>query len=281
MIGSFRASWLKLRKRPAVWILGSLLVALLVLLTYVLSYLIFNNPPKGANFGSTDPRSLKVILYPTNYVRTTLSAFSGLGAAIALILGVLSYGSEYGWGTLKTVFTQRPGRLATLAGNLLALGAVIAIMVAALFAAGAVCSSVIGSLDGRGGDWPAATTILKGAAAAWLIMAMWAAFGVVLSILFRQSALAIGIGLLYSLVIESIVFGLFGQVDWLKTIEKGFPGANANSLVASFGSGLRRGAAGASPDPLVGGTQAALVVLLFLVVFLVISAGLLRARDVT
>ena len=41
------------------------------------------------------------------------------------MLGVFALGSEYGWGTLKTLFTQRPGRLRVFAAKLAALGIVL------------------------------------------------------------------------------------------------------------------------------------------------------------
>ncbi|UOT06975.1 hypothetical protein MPY17_15090 [Rhodococcus opacus] len=47
------------------------------------------------------------------------------GGALMLILGALTIGSGYGWGTWKTVFTQGPPRSAALTGTLLALLTVV------------------------------------------------------------------------------------------------------------------------------------------------------------
>jgi|SRR5665213_317973 len=53
---------------------------------------------------------------------------------------------------------------------------------------------------------------------------------------FRQSAMAIGLGLAYALVIESLVFGVLGPLgDSFKQIHDWFPIANAGHLQQSFG----------------------------------------------
>ena len=44
MIGSFKAEWRKLRKRPAVLTMAGLLLALVVLIGYAISYLTYTQP---------------------------------------------------------------------------------------------------------------------------------------------------------------------------------------------------------------------------------------------
>ena len=51
------------------------------------------------------------------------TGFPFFGGVFALMLGVFALGSEYGWGTLKTLFTQGPSRLRVFAAKLAALGA--------------------------------------------------------------------------------------------------------------------------------------------------------------
>src|SRR5205807_120599 len=95
-------------------------------------------------------------LYPLRWVQTTIGAFGAGSVAgpIALILGVLVAGGEFGWATLKTVFTQRPGRVAAMVGKMCALAGILGVLVAALFAATALCSMLIGIRDGTAGVWP-------------------------------------------------------------------------------------------------------------------------------
>jgi ABC-type transport system involved in multi-copper enzyme maturation permease subunit len=277
---AFAAEWLKLRKRPAVWVLGIVQLALVVLLDYAVLFLILLTRPSTVSFGpGQTAESLRQILYPEHFVTNVLNNFSGgFGGAISLILGVLVVGSEYGWGTLATVFTQRPGRVETFAGKVAALAAVLAVFDALVVTGGAVAAALIGAYYGHLTPWPSVGDLVKGLLAAWLLMGLWAGLGVLLSVLFRQSALAIGLGLVYAIAVEGIVFGLLGQFSWVRNVEKVFPGANGTALVDSFGS---VGRAPNAPGPVVGPGQAVLVLLAYLVAFVLLSLLLLRRRDVT
>src|SRR5258708_35505356 len=117
MLGSLSAELLKIRKRWAIRILVVIFVLVLVLLSYVLSYTIYKNPPP--RFGENLPRGTTIAdllsgLYPPNFHRVALSGAGGLGAPIAIILGVLAAGSEDGWGTCKTSFTREASRFPRL-----------------------------------------------------------------------------------------------------------------------------------------------------------------------
>ena len=280
---SFSAEWLKLRKRPAVWVLGVILVALAAVFQYAVLYFVVATQPRNANLGAgLTADDLRVSLHPLHWVQTTLGTFStgSFGGPVALILGVLAYGSEYGWSTLRTVFTQGPGRLATVAGKVGVLAAILAIYTIAVFAGSAGLSAAIGAVDGVVSPWPTVVDAVKGLVSGWLILGMWAGFGLVLSVLFRQSALAIGLGLIYAIVLEGVVLNLAAQVSWVRSALPWFPGWNATSLVRSFGSALPATATTISQGPRVGGVQAAMVVAAFAVVFVAISAALLQIRDV-
>jgi ABC-2 type transport system permease protein len=277
VLASFRGEWLKLYRRPATWVLGLVLVALLLVVTYgfvVLAVVVLGGSPSRPGAPAA-LQPLKPTLYPAHFLGTTLGAFSGIGYgnAIAVIVGVLAYGSEYGWGTLKTVFTQRPGRLATMAGKLLAVALILAVYAAAFLAAGAAASAVLGGVYGQLTPWPGILDVVKAFLAAWLLTGLWTAFGVALAVLLRQAALAIGLGIVYAIAVEGIVINTLSLVSSLQNVQRAFPGANATALVQSFGRA--RAAA-----PLVDPTQAVLVVAGYLVVFLVVSAAALRLRDV-
>ena len=280
MVSAFRAEWLKLRKRPAVSVLAIVLLALIATLQYFLLFVILVASPPNLRLQGATVDALRESLYPVHFVRVSLGTVSGgFGSAIALILGVLAVGSEYGWSTLKTVLTQRPGRVTTFLGKAAAVGLMLVIFDLLLFATGAVCSGVIGAYYGAAGSWPSVIDVARGLLAAWLIMAVWAGLGVALAELFRQSALAIGLGLIYGILFEGILFNVLRGFSWVSTVEKAFPGANGTALVQSFGSAVR--GAAAQQQPLVGAAQAALVLAAYLVVFLTITSVLVRQRDVT
>jgi ABC-type transport system involved in multi-copper enzyme maturation permease subunit len=281
LTGCFSAELLKLRKRTAVWVLGGILVAIVVLLIYGISYAVLRSPAMVGRLppGETS-RDLMRVLFPFNFVATAAQQTSGLGGALAVILGVLSIGSEYGWGTLKTILSQRPSRADTFVGRLLALVVVTGVFTLLTFAACAVCSALIGALEGAGGGWPDAGEILRAFLAGWLITTFWACFGMMLATLFQQSALAIGIGLVYSILFEGLVFGLLRGLSLVENIEKAFPGVNATALAGSFRVSGVVAERGAQAQALVGADQAALVLAAYLLACVIVAGVVLQRRDV-
>jgi len=278
LLASFRAEWLKMSRRPATWLLGLVLAVVLLTLGYaflVLLVVVLSNEPSSRAGVAQGLHTLKLDLTPAHFPQTVLGAFSGIGygSAIAVILGVLAAGSEYGWSTLKTVFTQRPGRLTAFGGKLLTLAVILAVYAVVILACAAADSAVTGAIYGSPGGWPDLSDIVKAFLACWLIMGLWTGLGVLLAVLFRQAPLAIGLGIVYSIAIEGLIVNTLSLDSSLQDIQRGFPGANASALVNSFGSNAARA--------LVGPTQAVLVVAAFTVVFVLVAAVLLRVRDVT
>jgi hypothetical protein len=282
--GALRAELLKTGKRASPWVLLGIALAILLVLSYGVAWLIYTHPPPGTQLPrGTTAAQLKQGLYPAGFVQATLS--NGLPGVLALILGVLLVGSEFTWGTLKTLFTQRPGRLETLAAKILALAVAVAVGVLAMFAMAAACSVVIAATDGQPlTDWPSTATIVKGLLVAWLIWGWWALFGAALSVIFRQAALAIGLGLAYSLVIEGLVFGIVGRLggSFFENLQKFFPGPNASALQQSFSvtAAARQGGQAAQSGS-IGVPEAAIVLGLYCAAAIVVCGLLLRSRDVT
>jgi ABC-type transport system involved in multi-copper enzyme maturation permease subunit len=278
LAGALRAELLKLDKRPAVWVLLGISLGLLAVFTYLLNWVLFSHPPPGMNLpaGSEARRSL----YPQHMVSTALAAGS-LPSALALILGVLLIGSEYNWGTFKTLFTQRPGRLQTLFAKLLAMEIALGAGALLYFFTAAVCSIVVAALDGQPPTgWPGGDTMLEGILASWLTWSWWAMFGAALAVAFRQSALAIGLGLAYSFVVEGLVFSLGGAFggQFIRDLQKFFPGPNASALAESFAMAVP---GSPPPHPLVGAGQACVVLILYCLAAAMASSVLVVNRDVT
>ena len=272
MIASIKAEWRKNRMRPAFLVAAGLIAGVVALIYSVEWYQALH--PAGADLAISLLR-----LDPDQFVNNVMGAGFPLGAAMALVLGALVAGSEYSWGTLKTTLTQRPGRLSMLAGRMVAFQAWRGIMTVILFAVGAAYSVVIASFESQAIVWPAATDIAKGIGAIWLVLAVNGSLGMALGVLFRQSAAALGVGLIYVTVLQIIVVRFItgfngGTYKW---IADWFDGQNASALVQSFTSlALGRGAA-----PTIGAEQAVLVLVAYLAFFIVASAALLRQRDVT
>lgn len=289
MLRSLRAEALKAWKRPAVWVCLAILILLLVSLGYGLPYVIytFTKPPKpSANVPPLNYALLKQALYPAHFHQGAMSGGAQLGGVLMMIIGVLLQGSEYGWGTVKTVFTQRPRRWLVVLARLVVV-AVISVLVAGLVLAGsALISWLLATVDGKAGSFPfpSAATVLRAELALSLIFFFWSAFGFGLATLFRQSALAIGLGLAYALVIEALIFGLADQFvgDPSRRIHQWFPLENMTFLVRSFGNASPREAVGqAVPPPFADGTHGAVMLLLYCAAFVVLSLVLTSRRDVT
>jgi ABC-2 type transport system permease protein len=274
---SVTAELLVVRKRSSTWILLGIWSVLAVLFAYVIPYVEYLN---GSGPG---PRSLEQLL-PAQLAGNLVEGFPFFGGVIALMLGVLGLGSEYGWGTLKTLFIQREGRLRVFRAKLLALGAVLVPFVLVVFALGAGASYVIALREGGAVEWPSAWLVVRAMGAGWLILAVWASFGLLLAAISRGTSLAIGVGILYALVIEGLISAFADAVSFLAPVTEFFLRANAYSLVRGLGLSVTEAAGngpGAFSGPYVATGQALLVLVAYMAAFLALSGLLLRRRDVT
>ena len=273
MLSVLSAELFLLRKRAAYWILLALWTAVGATFAYIVPYLTWRNNPdtQTANFDA---------LLPENFVGTMAGGFPFYGGAFALILGVLAIGSDYGWGTLKTLLTQRPGRMSIFGTKLLALAIALIPFVLTIFAVGAVASGVIASQEGAPANWPSIVEIAQGALASWFILAVWTGLGVLLAVLSRGTTLAIGVGILYAVAIEGLLSALVSQISLLDPLVEFTLRANAYSLVEVFNPIADSDGPGAFRGPFVSAEQSLIVLAVYLVAFLGISAFTLRRRDV-
>lgn len=281
IIAAIRAEWFKLVRRRALWVTIGLMLVLAVGLEYLLVYVVATHPPARAAGERVALAGARTALYPASVIKKSVANVSSLIGIFALIVGVLAQGSEYSWGTVKTAWVQLPGRISIVVGQLTALAVLSLIMALGLLAVDSVASYVIGTLDAQSGGWPPALDFLKGIGATWLILYFLAVLGFGLATLFKQSALAIGLGLAYVLVIENLVFSLLANLsDPWDQIQQWFPISNAGYLQDSFGKvnsavtvTIKAGASATA-------THAVIVLGLWLIGIAVVSAGFVRARDV-
>jgi ABC-2 type transport system permease protein len=280
MRASIGAELFKLVKRPAVWVLlGAWFVANQVF-SFVIPYLAYRggSTPSEVSRGRSADEILADAL-PANLVENAIAGLPLFGGALLLVLGGLAMGSEYGWDTLRTMFTTRPPRLTVFAGKLVALASVVTALVLTTFTANAVTSWLIASVESAPKDWPSLGDLAMGVGAGLLIACTWTAVGVVLAVLLRGTALPIGLGLVWLLALENLVRGAATLLDIFDTLQKALPGVNAGSLVAALVSASGEGTPGVSA--VVGGGQAAAVLAAYAVVGLVLAGLVLGRRDVT
>lgn len=281
-IASYRAEWLKLARRPGTWVLGGILCIAIFSLGYGFIYLaILLVERSAASAQNPDPASsaqlLRDGLLPRAVVAQVIPLLSTIGGPIALILGALTIGSEYSWGTLKTILTQRPGRLALTGGKLLGLAPLLLIFSAGALIVGLLGSLIYATIAGASFALPSLATLLKGLGAGWLILTAWTTLGTALATLFRSAAMAIGLGLVYALVLETVVSGVAFFVEQADTLRRLLLGANSSALANYF----------ANPNPgsiaaegRIPPERATLILLVYISIFLAITAVLIRRRDV-
>jgi len=282
MIASFSAEILKLRKRPATWILLGVVLALTQLFGYILPYSSWLTSDQNFQTQGLNPQAVLAGTLPGELVPTSLGGFPVFAGALALILGALATGSEYGWGTMQTALTQRPTRLAVYGGKLAALAASTLAIVAATFALNAAVASVIATVESRPLDYPSLAELAMGVGSGWLILSMWAGLGALLGFAFRGVALPIGLGVVWVLGVENLVSAVADSLlTGLRPLRDVLPGVNAGSLVWSLAPG--GGSSGEAPpgviDAVTGG-RATLGLVLYVAASAAAGAFLVRRRDV-
>ena len=272
MSRSYAAELLKLVKRPAAWIVVAVWLALMMLFTEVFPYLAYRS--------ATNARQASGLLNPLLPAQVATHAISGYpiwGGALILVLGALASGSEYSWGSLKTVLANGPGRLAFYGSQLLALATAVAVLVLVAFVLCTAASLLVARSTGSAADLPPAWSLLRSVGAGWLMLMMWCLLGASLAIVFRGTALAIGLGLVWILALENLVRFTATLVGALAALDRYLPGADAGSLASSLGTPAS-GSTGVAA--VVGGTQALVGVLLYALVFTGAGAAVLARRDV-
>jgi hypothetical protein len=277
--GSVRAELLRLRKWPTVWVLGGVWLALNLTFAYVFNYIAYTTG--SGNFGTGEAtEGLLADLMPEAIPRIYTGGLPMFGGAIMMILGALAAGSGFGWGTWKTVLTQGPGRLVAFAGTLVALGVVVVAIIAGQLVLDFSASTLIANVESQTLVWPDVGALAQSVGGGLLISAMWATAGVLIGVLTQSPALAVGLGLLWSLVVENLLRGVANLINELEYVTNVLPGTAAGSMAGALGATAEGDGEGA-PGVLtvLTGTESATLLTAYLVVFVVAAAFTMRRRD--
>jgi ABC-type transport system involved in multi-copper enzyme maturation permease subunit len=280
VIASTRAELLRLRKWPAVWVTLSAWMALTAMFGYLFDYLSYTSGDTSfSNEGATTASLLAGIL-PANVSNVMVQGMPMFGGALMMVLGAIVAGNGYGWGTWKTALTQGPSRLAVVVGSIAALTVFVVFTILATFALCLGLALLVAGVESQAIVWPAAGDTAVSVGAGFLVLEMWALAGYLLGTVACGPALAVGLGLVWALVIENLLRGvgeLLGAVD---VATRFLPGTGAGSLIGSI-----VGTAGPDPTPGVLDTltaaQATASVVGYLVVLPLLVLVLVRRRDVT
>jgi len=144
-----------------------------------------------------------------------------------------------------------------------------------MFAVGAGYSLLIAATQSHAVVWPATIDIVKGLGTIWLLLAAFGSVGLALGVLLKQSAAALGVGLVYLLAVEIIAVRFIdglnsGAYKWIGDL---FIGQNATALTQNF--------AGRAVSSSISAEQAVLVLAAYIVGLFIVAGGLQRVRDVT
>lgn len=273
MIKSFIAEMDKGIRRPATWVLVVAWVMAAIAFVYVNPFIKYAIPTSTVS--ATARQAQLMGMLPANLISEVIAGFPIFGGAIALIFGALMMGSEYGWGTFKTLLMQQPDRLRVLSGKLLALTVMQLAFVLAVFGSGAVSSFIVATLTHSPVRWPSAEDFMQGMGTAWIIMIMWALLGAMLATLFRGSTLAVGLGLFYVLL-ELLFRSTAGMSGPLSELASALPGSNADMLAGTLAPSS--GTPGVAA--VIGVPQSVVVLIAYSIGFVLLSFLLFFRRDV-
>jgi hypothetical protein len=146
---STRAELLRLRKWPALWLTIGVELLLNLLFIYVFNYVSYRSSGDSGISEGVPKQVLLERMMPAAIPHSGVAGMPMFGGALVLILGALAAGSGYGWGTVKTVALQGPGRLTSMAGSLAALLGMVVCLVAAMFATDVAASLLIATTESQ------------------------------------------------------------------------------------------------------------------------------------
>jgi ABC-2 type transport system permease protein len=210
MIRTIRAEWCKLTRKGM--ILGGAGTIVAVSLLVVALIFISAQAPQPPSSGQQGPNRGLSTLDQLSEPGGMVAAFSFAGqliSVVSLVLFAQGMGMEYAQGTLKVQLSREPRRLVLLGGKTVATAGFVLAAIVVAFVLQSLLAFAIAATRGvdTGAWWGASGLTASGAALGRVLVAatIWGLMGTLLGIVFRSAAPAIGVGIGYTLVGESIV----------------------------------------------------------------------------
>ncbi|EGD42717.1 hypothetical protein NBCG_02849 [Nocardioidaceae bacterium Broad-1] len=274
--GSTRAEMLRLRKWSAIWVIVGAWLALSLSFGYVFNYVAYKTGDDNFAGDGASNAQLLAELMPSAIPDVIVSGLPMFGGALAMVVGALVAGNGFGWGTWKTVFTQGPSRFAAVGGSLAAVTMFIVAMMTATLALCAGVSVAIAATEGESIAMPALGDLAQSFGAGFLVLEMWALLGFLVGVLAKGPALAVGLGLVWSLVVENLLRGVGSLLSGVETVTEALPGTAGGSLVGAIIGGPN-----GTPGVLdaISGERALITVAAYVLVAVVAAVVVMRRRD--
>jgi ABC-2 type transport system permease protein len=268
------------------WILLYVLIGIMVLL-HLLLFAISRITLPDQTAG--DIGTLRSLLGLPVALPFALSILTSFGAVLAIILMASSTGNEYNWRTIRIALISSESRLRFLGGKLISVGIIILIGMVIGLATAFLMSIITTAIGGTKFDFSFASGsyLWDQFLQFWrtyFLIGFFALLGFVFAVIGRSAmpGIAIGIGILFLEPIITSFMRLAG--GWVSSIPNYLFSANVNAINAlnnlpgrfAGGNGF-----GGADIQLPSATQAFLVLLVYMVVFLAFGFYLFRKRDVT
>ncbi|MEI7057412.1 ABC transporter permease [Nocardioides sp. CCNWLW239] len=278
LTNSTRAELLRLRRWPAIWVIIGTGQALTLSFGYVFNYVAYKTGDENfAEDGATSAQLLAELM-PSAIPEVIISGLPMFGGALAMVIGALVAGNGFGWGTWKTVFTQGPSRGAAVGGSLAAVTVFVVAMMAATLVLCTGVSVAIAASEGQTITMPALADLASSFGAGFLVLEMWALLGFLVGVLAKGPALAVGLGLVWSLVVENLLRGVGGLLSGVEAVTAALPGTAGGSLAGAIVGGPN-----GTPGVLdaVSGERALITVAAYVVIAAIAAMVVMRRRDLT
>jgi hypothetical protein len=260
----FRSEFIRIW-RPAFFIGGFGVMAGFAALVSIFIYTAAKSgatlPPtagQGAGFATTGQ-----IARPGGFL-SALATVSRPAGVVLLALWAIAVATDYSTGLIRVIVQAYPKRIPLMGGKIAALGVFTLMAATITFLVVVVIARPLARLEGIKVDsWKTdfVSHILKGYFDFTVVALVWGLIGLMLAVLTRSSAMAIGIGIGFLLVVESLITIVAPDAS------KYLPGGTLNTLVAGGTPGLA------------WGTALGLVVLYGLIATAV-SLAVFRTRDI-
>jgi len=219
------------------------------------------------------------MIAPDRVAQFGVGLVSGLGSVMLIVFAASHVGTEFGWGTFRTLLAHgasRTGFLVAKAASLL-LYAFVFIVVGTLAAIGAsyAVSAVAGISVGSGVD---VAEVTRAAVKAGYIFLPYMALALAIAVWSKSAGAGIAAGLVVYFA-EGIVATLLVSLnkDYAEIVNWGLSRSGSAVTRAGSSAAVQDPTASTLPDP----TRAAFVLAVYCAIFFVLAYWRLRSRDVT
>ena len=289
MLRLLRSELYRLVRRWMPWIM----LGLIVVIAFVFYFLIWvsvnaqlqavkNGTLPVPAGGTTQLEQTLRQIAPDRVAQFGVSVVAGLGSVMLIVFAASHVGTEFGWGTFRTLLAHgasRSGFLVSKAVSLV-LYAVVFMIVGSIaaIAASYTVSAVAGISPGSGVDF---AEVARVAVKSGYTFLPYMALALAIAVWSKSAGAGIATGLVVYFA-ESIVAGILVSLnkDYAQIVNWGLS-RNASALTRTVsgqaGPTSQDPTASTLPDP----TQAAIVLGIYCAIFLVLAYWRLRSRDVT